>query len=379
MATLRILHCLAHGGGAGERLTATLIASLGSRAEHTAVFARPADTQTDLSACGARIDRGFPSLTGKPTPGRLMQLAQAMAQYDLVLTHDYGALGMALAHTAFGASHGLPPLIHHEYGFGEDGEAKPGWRRNWYRRIALGRAAALVVAGEHCEGLALTAWQQPIGRVRRIAPGVRLERYARAPRPDALRGLIKHDGEHWIGAIGAIGASGALQGGGDFDLVVRALRGLPESWHLVLAGDGPAPGRIREAAMKLELSHRVHLPGRIEDEPALLGLLDIFVHAGKEESYPYHAACAMAAGLPIAAHAGTDLVSMASSENAPFLVGPGKSVHQLQEALERLADDPGLRLHIGRKNRERAQGDFAEGVMVKSFRRLYSGVLGQEI
>src|SRR3546814_4451513 len=95
----------------------------------------------------------------------------------------------------------LPPLIHHEYGFGEADDRELAARRTWYRRIALGRASGLVVPSEYLEELALTRWHQPIGRVRHIWPGVDLGRFVGRPRPDALRGVVKRKGENWIGAI----------------------------------------------------------------------------------------------------------------------------------------------------------------------------------
>jgi hypothetical protein len=51
---------------------------------------------------GVRWQAGhdFPS-TGQPTPKRLIALASAMADYDLVLTYNFGAMDAVLAHTLF--------------------------------------------------------------------------------------------------------------------------------------------------------------------------------------------------------------------------------------------------------------------------------------
>ena len=87
----------------------------------------------------------FPSLQGKPMPGRLVALAKAMAGYDLICTYNWGAIDAVMAHTVFGDAFKLPPLVHHEDGFNEDEAKKLKRRRNWYRKIALGRTAALVV------------------------------------------------------------------------------------------------------------------------------------------------------------------------------------------------------------------------------------------
>ena len=39
----------------------------------------------------------FPSLQGKPTPGRLSAIAKAMAGYDLICTYNWGAVDAVMA------------------------------------------------------------------------------------------------------------------------------------------------------------------------------------------------------------------------------------------------------------------------------------------
>src|SRR3546814_1734579 len=96
MAKPRILHCLAHDGGAAAALTATLIGHLNGAAEHSVVLAAPPQGGSSSTGAMAPYAAGFPALGGAPTPGKLLRLAQAMAPFDLVLTHDYGALGAAI-------------------------------------------------------------------------------------------------------------------------------------------------------------------------------------------------------------------------------------------------------------------------------------------
>src|SRR3990167_5956372 len=147
MSNPRILHCLAHDCGEAARLCATLIGALGPGLEHSVVLATPSHGESLHAAVKAQVPADFPAIGGTPTPGKLHKLAQALAAYDLVLTHDYGALNVAMAQTAFSQMIRLPPLIHHEYGFGEGVARELSWRRNWYRRIALGRASGLVGIG----------------------------------------------------------------------------------------------------------------------------------------------------------------------------------------------------------------------------------------
>jgi hypothetical protein len=173
---LRILHLHSSFDPGGKELRAAkLINAFGKQAEHTIVSA-------EAGAFGAlaAVDRGiavatpadFPALAGRPTPGRLRRLAQAMRGFDLVLSYNWGAMDGVMAHSVFGQFYGLPPLVHHEDGFNRDEADRLKPARNWFRRIALGRASALVVPSLQLERIALEVWQQPRARVHRIAKGI---------------------------------------------------------------------------------------------------------------------------------------------------------------------------------------------------------------
>jgi hypothetical protein len=107
-----------------------------------------------------------------------------------VLTYNFGAMDAVLAHTLFGDLLRLPPLVHHEDGFNQDEVTRRKASRNWYRRIALGRASALVVPSQRLEA-SPDEWHQPRGRVHRIVNGIDTAAYAKKPKADALPRLIK--------------------------------------------------------------------------------------------------------------------------------------------------------------------------------------------
>src|SRR5690606_31501226 len=138
------------------------------------------------------------------TLGRLRRIAAAMAGYDLILTYNWGAMDAVMAHTLYADVHKLGPLIHHEDGFNEDEAKRLKLRRNWYRRIALGRSAALVVPSRRLEAVALDAWAQPPHRIHRIVNGIPTAAFAKKPRAAALPGLIKRKGEFWVGSLGGL-------------------------------------------------------------------------------------------------------------------------------------------------------------------------------
>jgi glycosyltransferase involved in cell wall biosynthesis len=369
---LRILHLHSSFDPGGKELRAAkLINAFGRKAEHTIVSA-------EAGAFGAlaAVDGGiavatpgdFPSLAGKPTPGRLRRLAQAMRGFDLVLSYNWGAMDGVMAHTVFGQFYGLPPLVHHEDGFNRDEAERLKPARNWFRRIALGRASALVVPSRQLEEIALGVWQQPPARVHRIANGIDTAAYRRKPKPDALPRVVKHRGEKWLGTLAGLRAVKNLP------RLVRAFAGLPEEWQLVILGEGPERGAIRAEAMRLAIAHRVHLPGFVADPAGAVGLFDLFALSSDSEQFPISVVEAMAAGLAVASPAVGDIAGMLAEENRAFL-SPAGDEAALAANLQALADDPALRGRLGQANRLRAQQEYDEAAMVATYRAVYAQAL----
>ncbi len=372
--TLRFLHLHSTFDAGGKELRcARLINAFGPNIAHALVSAQPGALSAGrhiLPSIPMRYLGAFPSLAGMPTPWRLHRIANAMRGFDLILTYNWGAMDAVMAHTIFAQPFGLPPLVHHEDGFNADEAGKLKSSRNWYRRIALGRADALAVPSTRLERIARETWLQPADKVHRIANGIRTRDFARKPRKDALPRLIKREGECWVGTLAGLRAVKNLP------RMVRAFSGLPEHWHLVILGEGPEREAIRQEAARLNIVHRVHLPG-FADPAKAAGLFDIFALSSDSEQFPLSVVEAMAAGLPVAAPAVGDVPQIVAEPNRPFIVEPGNEA-ALADALERLAADPGLRKALGQANKARAQERFDESGMVEAYRALYAGVMGRE-
>lgn len=369
---MRILHLHSsfHAGGK-ELRAAKLINAFGEGLEHAIVSAQPGALGA-AAAIDPRIavsyPQDFPLLAGKPLPGRLQRLAAAMKGFDLVLTYNWGAMDAVMAHTLFRDVHGLPPLVHHEDGFNEDEAERRKASRNWYRRIALGRTAALVVPSRRLEAIALGEWHQPAGRVVRIANGIDTAAYAKRARPDALPRVIKRPGERWLGTLAGLRAVKNLP------RLVRAFSGLPPEWQLVILGEGPERDAIRAEALRLDVAHRVHLPGFVAEPAKAVGLFDLFALSSDSEQFPISVVEAMAAGLAVAAPDVGDVAAMLSEANRPYVVRPGDE-RGLAAALAALAGDEALRRAIGEANRERARTEYEEKAMVDAYRTVYARAL----
>ena len=372
----RILHLHSTFAAGGKEVRcAQLINAFGAGIRHSIVSAMPERMEAAnliSQSVSVSYPKNFPSLQGRPTPGRLNRLAKAMAGYDLVLTYNWGAMDAVMAHTLFSQMMNLPPLIHHEDGFNEDERDRPKRLRSWYRRIALGRASGLVVPSETLEEIALDTWQQPIGRVKRIPNGIDTRAFAGRPKRDALRGVVKRRDEFWIGTLAG------LRKVKDLPRLVRAFSAMPEEWQLVIVGEGPEEEAIRDEANDLNVGHRVHLPGFAPDPARYVGLFDIFALSSETEQFPISVVEAMAAGLPVVAPDVGDVAEMVSGENRPFVIRD-RAPQALGAAMEALAVDASLRKTIGEANRIKALAAYDQEVMIDSYRRLYSAAMGRPV
>ncbi|QWC57595.1 glycosyltransferase [Erythrobacter sp. 3-20A1M] len=372
----RVLHLHSSFAAGGKELRSVrLINAFGPKLRHTIVSGVPGE----LGAAGhiareIKVDfpDDFPSLQGAPMPGRLWAIAEEMKSFDLVLTYNWGAMDGPMAHTLFHDRLDLPPLIHHEDGFDEDERKRLKTRRNIYRKLALGKTSGLVVASEVLEGIALERWDQPMGRVKHIPNGVPARAFAKRPRADALPGVIKRDGEFWVGTMAGLHPVKNLP------LLVRAFAALPDTWQLVIVGDGPEKNAIRAEAERLDIGHRLHMPGFVPEAEKYVGLFDIFALSSDTEQFPLSVVEAMAAGVPVAAPAVGDIPVMVADANAPY-IAPAGDEPALVSALSALARDPALRKSIGAANRERAQKQFDEKMMIDAYRRLYGSAMGVEL
>lgn len=368
----RILHLHSTFDAGGKELRCVrLMNAFGGQFTHTVVSAQTgALGAARLVSKGVRVayDSGFPALQGWPTPARLGRIARAMLGHDLILTYNWGAMDAVMAHTLFGQAYHLPPLIHHEDGFNADEADRLKPSRNWYRRIGLGRASALVVPSQRLERIALDQWYQPAGRVHRIPNGLPVADYARKPKSDALPGLIKREGELWLGTLAGLRAVKNLP------RLVRAFCGLPEHWQLVILGTGPEKASILAEAHRLGIEHRVHLPGFVQEPAKVVGLFDLFALSSDSEQFPLSVVEAMAVGLAVASPEVGDVAAIVSTENRP-LISPAGDEIALARSIGALAGDPALRASVGAANRTKARSEYDEKDMIAAYRDLYYSAL----
>src|SRR5207237_1256839 len=192
-----------------------------------------------------------------------------------------------------------------------------------------------------------------------VPNGVDVRRFGPGPKMD----LGTSPGSVVIGFVGSMKPWHGVE-----DLVVAAgpvLARHPNA-ALVLAGDGPQAGAIRDLVATLGLDGRVLLLGAVEHGriPSLLRAIDVAAapYRPSDDFYfsPLKVLEYMASGcVTVYAEIG-DLPDLVSGGGIGYRAG---DVRGLQDALERLVSDASTRAALGRRARQRALDLTWDGVV----------------
>lgn len=374
MKSSKILHLHSTFNLGGKEARAVrLMNHFGGKAEHTILSAEP----NQLSARDA-IDKGIkvnfpndaPSLAGKPALGRYREFVEYFRQFDLILSYNWGSMDGVMARTLFARVGGLPPLIHHEDGFNEDEQEKLNWKRNLFRKFALGGSTALVVPSLRLEGIAKNIWKQPPAKIQRIPNGIDVKRFEKNPQRGSIPGFKKASDEIVVGTIAGLRAIKNLP------RLVRACAAAGDKVKLVIVGEGPEKESILAEAERHNMSERLLMPGFLPEPARYAGLFDIFALSSDSEQFPISLIEAMAAGCPVVATDVGDIKSMVSQPNQGF-VKPVADEMQFTEALVTLVQHQQLRDDIGAQNKMKAQAEYNESKMLGRYAQLYGHALAR--
>ncbi len=374
MKSSKILHLHSTFNLGGKEARAVrLMNYFGDQAEHTILSAEP-QSLSARDAIDSKIKVNFPedapSLAGKPSLGRYKELVSYFRQFDLILSYNWGSMDGVMARTLFSRVEGLPPLIHHEDGFNEDERKKLKWKRNFFRKFALGSSQALVVPSERLEDIATSVWKQPAEKIHRIPNGIDVKLFEKKPQRGALPGFKKNKGDVVVGTLAGLRAIKNLP------RLVRACAAAGDNVRLVIVGEGPEKEAILSEAKTCGMEDRLLMPGFLARPSRYVGLFDIFALSSDSEQFPISLIEAMAAGLPVAATDVGDVKSMVCQANHG-LIKPVDDEAQFTEALTTLVQHEQLREEIGTLNQMKAQAEYNENKMLARYALLYGHALGR--
>jgi len=177
--------------------------------------------------------------------------------------------------------------------------------------------------------------------------------------------------------VGAVGRLHPQKGFANLLVAVARVRERLPAIRLLLVGDGALRRELVARAEALGLAEVVTFAGSRGDVPEILAALDLFVLPSLWEGLPNAVLEAMAAGLPVVATAAGGTPELVVDGETGLLVPPG-DVTALEEAIERLLRDPGLRRKMGEAGRKRVEGHFTIKQTVAQTVALYETLLRQK-
>ncbi len=144
---------------------------------------------------------------------------------------------------------------------------------------------------------------------------------------------------------------------------------------LLLGGSGPLESELREQAAALEVSSAIRWLGHVDDMPAFLATLDVYVSPSVTEALGLGLIEAALAGVPTVATDVGGVSEVVLAEQTGLLVPPSDP-HDLALAIGRLLSDRTLARGLATAARARCLVEFDPDRMVDGILAVYDAVLG---
>lgn len=242
------------------------------------------------------------------------------------------------------------------------GGAMPAVRRLGRRALAR-RLHAHVAVGDRVARLIEQLVGLPSGSVLSAANGVP---------PVQPAPVVAHARARASGSPVVVGSLGRLTRQKGYDLLVRAISGLPDV-SAVLVGDGPERPALEALASELGVADRVRITGWTAQARGHLDGFEVFALPSRWEGMPLSIIEAMHAGLPVVA---SDVGSIREvvDDGATGYLTPAEDHLALRDRLSSLLADAELRERMGRRAMARAAERFTDTAMARRYEAIYDAV-----
>lgn len=201
-----------------------------------------------------------------------------------------------------------------------------------------------------------------------IPSGVALARY----QDSSLEPMVKKAPGQPVFYMGYVGRLSPEKG---VDLVLEALRELPDYVQLVVVGDGPERSRLRQMADRLGISRRIFWLGALEHAqlPSVYASLDVLVLASRtrpnwQEQFGRVSIEAMAAGVPVV---GTRCGAIPEVLGDVGFLVEEDSPREIAAVVDRLAVNDELCRSQAVRGRERVTRYFTYQCVAEAYRRAF--------
>jgi glycosyltransferase involved in cell wall biosynthesis len=162
-----------------------------------------------------------------------------------------------------------------------------------------------------------------------------------------------------------------------FDLLLEAFAQLAPThgdYHLVILGEGSERNPLERARESLNLTGRVHMPGRVSNPMAYLRKCDLFVMSSRYEGFPMALCEAMACGLPVISFDCPTGPGEIIRNGVDGLLVPAGDLRGLTDTMDRLMSDAEARLVLGSRAPEVLER-FSEARIMGEWNRILAGLV----
>lgn len=144
---------------------------------------------------------------------------------------------------------------------------------------------------------------------------------------------------------------------------------------LVVLGEGPLRGRVKERISKLDLDDVVVLAGRVDDPWTALATCDIYTHISQKESLSMAILEAMSVGKPVIATDVGGTPEILSKEGVGVLVSP--DLADIETTILTLSSNREEMKAMGARAREWVEANFTWKRSAEDHLKLYKEALGE--
>ncbi len=360
-----VLHAVSSGGLYGiERMLLNLLPALSRQGCSTALLCLDGpQTEVGIEAEALGIPTIFVNSGGRVTPGAWADLFRALGAMRPRLVHVHGYKASILAGAA-GLARQLPVVATYHSVAAHAGEHSRALSRYLAIETQFLRRMRAVVAVSEQIAEELVQRRVPRERIRVIANGIA---------SPALREATGLEPGMFEGFRPAVLSLSRLAPEKNLHLVIAAIAELRAEFPdigLVVAGEGPLLGALKQLASDLGIGDAVRFVGFVRDVQTLLRKADVFVLASQTEGMPISVLEAMALGTPIVASNVGGIPLMAAAQHEALLVEPNDQ-RTLTEGIRRMMVDAELRTHLAQRALQRFKRDYSAERMASSYRQLY--------
>lgn len=303
-------------------------------------------------------------------------LKRAIAKFkpDVVHTHSgkAGLLGRMAAHAL-----GVPAIVHTVHGAPFHAYQSRGASVVFQacERYAAKRCDALVSVADAMTELMFNANIAPREKCTTVYSGMEVETFLAAnEHREETRRKLGYSDEHIV--VGKIARLFHLKGHADVIAAAKRVVERQPNVRFLFVGDGILRDDLRQQIHRAGLDNYFQFTGLVppSEIPALLGAMDIVVHASLREGLARVLPQALIAGKPVISYDVDGAREVVITGETGVLLNPG-DIAGLAAAIEQFAADPELRARLGATGRARFAEQFRHQRMTAELRSLYERIL----